>query len=92
MIAIAEQEIKELDEFIYLGGSMAADLKIRLSKLKLVVPRSYLRRSVAPLTNLRLSKTLSRIVKPLFYRDQGTCPLNVRVSPQMEVGMGFVNN
>ena len=34
MIAIAGQEIKELDEFIYLGGSMAADLKIRLSKAR----------------------------------------------------------
>ena len=34
MIAIAGQEIKELDVFIYLGGSMAADLKIRLSKAR----------------------------------------------------------
>ena len=90
MIAIAGQEIKELDGFIYLGGSMTRTWKS--DSQKLVVPMSYLRRSVAPLTNLRLSKTLSRIVEPLFYRDQGTCPLNVRVSPQMEVGMGFVNN
>ena len=90
MIAIAGQEIKELYEFIYLGGSMTRTWKS--DSQKLVVPMSYLRRSVAPLTDLRPSKTLSHIVEPLFYRNQGKCPLNVGVSPQMEVGMGFVNN
>ena len=90
MIASAGQEIKELNEFIYLGGNMTRTVKS--DSQKLVVPMSYLRRPVNPLTNLRLSKTLSRIVEPLFYRDQGKCPLNVGLSPRMEVGMGFVNN
>ena len=90
MIASAGQEIKELNEFIYSGGSITRTVKS--DSQKLVVPMSYLRRPVNPLTNLRLSKTLIRIVEPLFCRYQGKCPLNVGVSPQMEVGMGFVNN
>ena len=33
MIAIAEQEIKELDEFIYFGGSMTRTWKLDSQKL-----------------------------------------------------------